>query len=80
MVYFMEKSELELDDDWGYPYFRKPPFYYIISIIPERIINPPAWFNTLLNCSWFRFHLIPILSRETSELQSVFPHLPGEGC
>jgi hypothetical protein len=20
------KSHLEMDDDWGYPYFRKPPY------------------------------------------------------
>ena len=23
---YYEKSHLYMDDDWGYPYFRKPPF------------------------------------------------------
>ena len=26
MVYFMGKPTLEMDDDWGYPHFRKAPY------------------------------------------------------
>ena len=25
LVYFMENPHLKMDDDWGYPDFRKPP-------------------------------------------------------
>ena len=29
------KSHLEMDDDWGYPYFRNPPYVYryVVSVI-----------------------------------------------
>ena len=27
MVYFMEHPT-KMDDDWGYPYFRKPPYVF----------------------------------------------------
>ena len=26
------KPHLEMDDDWGYPYFRKPPYVYIYVV------------------------------------------------
>ena len=26
--FMIEKSHLEMDDDWGYPYFRKPPCFF----------------------------------------------------
>ena len=28
MVYFMEKTIYKMDDGWGYPHFRKPPYTY----------------------------------------------------
>ena len=28
MVY-KGKSHVEMDDDWGYPYFRKPPYIHV---------------------------------------------------
>ena len=28
MVYFIENSTL-MDDDWGYPHFRKPPYVFL---------------------------------------------------
>ena len=28
MVYFME-NPTKVDENWGYPYFRKPPYYEI---------------------------------------------------
>ena len=27
----MENPHLEMDDDWGYPYYRKPPFPFITA-------------------------------------------------
>ena len=30
MVYFMERLS-KMDDDWGYPHFRKPPYIYIYT-------------------------------------------------
>ena len=38
MVY-KGKSQLEMDDNWGYPYFRKPP--YIGGAILHTCRNPP---------------------------------------
>ena len=31
MVYFMS-NPLQMDDDWGYPHFRKPPYGYINTL------------------------------------------------
>jgi hypothetical protein len=31
MVYFME-NPTKMDDNWGYPYFRKPPFNEHVSV------------------------------------------------
>ena len=27
MIYFMENPIYKMNDDWGYPYFRTPPYY-----------------------------------------------------
>ena len=28
--WFMRENPIKLDDDWGYPHFRKPPYYIYI--------------------------------------------------
>ena len=28
-VFDKGKSQSEMDDDWGYPYFRKPPYFFL---------------------------------------------------
>ena len=49
MVYFMEnpwKSQSQMDDDWGYPHFRKPPdgkFNVYSSEIHSMSINKMVW-------------------------------------
>jgi len=29
---FQGKSENKMDEDWGYPHFRKPPYTYIYTL------------------------------------------------
>ena len=43
------KSHLEMDDDWGYPYFRKPLYILLYHFIPKDgiyydivVIQPPV--------------------------------------
>ena len=31
-IFYKGKSQSEMDDDWGYPYFRKPPFWRNLPI------------------------------------------------
>ena len=33
------KSHLEMEDDWGYPYFRKPPFLLVLNVGNEGMIH-----------------------------------------
>ena len=41
MVY-KGKSHLEMDDDWGYPYFGKPPFIAILKK-KDGFMEPPLY-------------------------------------
>ena len=52
MVY-SGKSHLEVDDDWGYPYLRKPTFCFRLTrrMFKKETSLPrqhPAWILTLL--------------------------------
>ena len=44
----MGKSENEMDDDWGYPFFRTPPFDEMLMIFMGRSASKweeePTWF------------------------------------
>ena len=37
--FIMENPHLEMDENWGYPYFRKPPYIYILHITYTVVIN-----------------------------------------
>ena len=36
MVGLYWKEPMKVDDDWGYPYFRKPPFWIQVCICPRN--------------------------------------------
>ena len=56
---FHRKSHLQMDDDWGYPYFRKPPCEWFWE--PGRA--PPRW-----NSQTCARRLNPILLATVAEL------------
>ena len=53
--FFHGKSHLEMDDDWGFPYFRKPPYLGIVIVRERGIpVNQPG-FNGMMefeHCSY----------------------------
>ena len=75
MVFFKGKSQSKMDDDWGYPYFRKPPhvcmlntkqskthIYMIIHVhVSFRFIEGPLRARVLFNVlrGVFLLHLEP---------------------
>ena len=40
---FHGKSHLEMDDDWGYPYFRKPPRGDLVGGLNGMVISVSKW-------------------------------------
>ena len=39
MVGLYGKIPIEMDDDWGYPYFRKPPYTYTPHLV---VLHAPS--------------------------------------
>ena len=37
--WFIRENPIKMDDDWGYPYFRKPPYMYLYTTYNWCIIS-----------------------------------------
>ena len=34
--WFIKENPIQMDDDWGYPYFRKPPYLDVVEDLFEE--------------------------------------------
>ena len=67
MIFFMENS-IQMDENWGYPYFRKLPYFKMLKSLLTRFSRHSQGRCVLLNAFLLRCFFCCKLGEETSQL------------